>query len=181
MLLNQNEKDRLLRLTPGANTDDVVEELFSMAQDTERVQVPQGLDVTPADPLKPPITGDLPNNGTDQTLFQFTRGNEVFSFGITANNGLTFNGFTSTPGGSGGGGSGVQTVFPGNVMAYLGANQYTVNIYPKGITEASVEVTATQLEGDPAFPHRADGTRWTFVVKAGTNYYVNMPVWKRHA
>lgn len=177
MLLNQNEKDRLLRLTPGANTDDVVEELFAMAQDTERVEIPQGIDLTPVDPLKPPITGNFPDDGSDQTLFQFTRGNSTFSFGLNSNNGLTFNGFTSTPGGSGGRGTQIPVVMPGRIDAYIGANQYTVTIYRNGLDAEGEVVTALQLEGDPDFPQTADGTRKTFVVQIGQSYYMNMPVW----
>lgn len=149
-----------------------------MSQDTERVEIPQGIDLTPTDPLKPPITGNLPDNGSDQTLFQFTRGNSTFSFGINANNGLTFNGFTSTPGGDGGKSrTQLPVVFPGRIDSYQGANLYTVTIYRNGLDADGEEVTVLQIEGDPDFPQTADGTRKTFVVQIGQNYYMNMPVW----
>ena len=176
MLLNPNEKIRLLRLTPGANTDDVVEELFAMAGDTQRAQLPNGIDLTPDDPLQPPIVADW-SGDQDFPFMQLDRDGEIFDISIDASGNFNVNGSPMEGSGGGGGSSSATNVYPARVDAYLGSNQYTVTIYPRGTNEAGTQVTATQLEGDPLFPQTADGTRYTFVVKAGSQYSMNMPTW----
>lgn len=180
MLLNPNEKVRLIQLSPGADTDDLIEELFSMAGDTQRQQFPNGIDLTPADPTLPPITGNFPNTNAAQNLMKFTRGNNELTIGFNPDNSLNvnLNGAETTVGAAAG--AGASNVFPARVDAYLGSNSYQVTIYPAGLSSTGQSVTAIQLEGDPAWPQRADGTRYTFVVKAGNEYYMNMPVWIRH-
>lgn len=182
MFLNPSEKIRLLRLTPGSNPDDILEELFSMAGDTRRAEFPNGLDLTPDDPLQPPIVADWPED-VEPTIMHFTRGGFSFDLKLDGRGNLTFNDApfagpdSPSGGGDGGGTSSTTNVFPARVDAYLGANLYTVTIYPRGTTQAGTQVTALQLEGNPAFPQKANGTRWTYVVKAGSQYTMNMPTW----
>ncbi len=182
MQMNENEKQRLARLLGGALTDSLIEELIAMANDKQRQQFPFGIDLTPRDPLKPPVTLDWPNDNEAGTLLRINRGGFSFDLRLNADNSLSFEESISgdEPGGGGGGSSPVSGSggIPGRIDAYLGSNQYTVTIYPSGLLGSSSVVTVTQLNGDAAYPHTADGTLYAIVTRAGTTYYMNLPTWE---
>lgn len=180
MLLNENEKMRLMRLMPGADVDAVLEEFFSMAGDKQRQEFPSGIDVTTRDPLVPPIVMDFSPDDAARPFMRFNRGGFSFDLKLNADNSLSFGGEVMTgPNKAGGGGGGGAAAggggFPGQIISYGGGNVYSVRIYPSGLSAPALTVNVTQLEGDPAFPH-ADG-RWAIVVLAGTSYYMNLPIW----
>lgn len=179
MLMNENEKQRLARLIGGALTDSLIEELIAMANDKQRQSLPFGIDLTPRDPDKPPVTLDWPDDNQAGTLFRINRGNSSFDLRLNADNSLSFE--ESVSGNEPGGGStvtGVSSTFPGRVDAYLGANLYTVTIYPSGTLAGGTAVTVLQLNGDATYPHTADGTVYTMVTRAGTQYSMNLPTWE---
>lgn len=180
MLLNPNEQVRLRRMMPGTNTDDLIEELVSMAGDTQPQQFPHGIDLTPSS-LKnpPPVQIQYPADGSTPTLLKINRGGFSLSLNLNPDGTLSLDSSEngkSTPAAatvSSGG-----NCFPGRVDSYVGANVYNVTVFKTGIGGAGVSVQATQLEGDPAFPHTADGTRWTLVTQTGAQYTMQMPTWE---
>lgn len=93
--------------------------------------------------------------------------------------GQTFNpGVGQQTGGGGGGGGSGGNVFNGKVMSYLGDNVYSVAVYFSGTGLAPTTVNVLQLNGDPDFPHLADGTFWAVVTKIGAEYTMQLPVWE---
>jgi hypothetical protein len=70
---------------------------------------------------------------------------------------------------SGGGG------FPGKVLSGGPGSTYKVNVYKKGINQAPISVTATQLQIDPGETIPAGS--WCLVAFTNNAYYIQLPVW----
>lgn len=110
--------------------------------------------------------------GQDAPFATFRRGSNTFSFSVNQEGNLTVNGQPTI---GGGGGSGAASSFPGVIVAYLGANLYTVTIYRAGTTGPGTNVVVLQTEGDPAFPHAVG--RSATVTKSGSQYSMCLPTW----
>lgn len=164
---------RLMREMPWKTANDLAEEIFSSLSDEETPQdIPEGIRLTARDGILPIEIVDYGDND-EVPLMRFTRGDENFDFSFTGG-GFTFPRPADEPASTGGASGG--NVFPGQVVASLGSNLYTMAVYLSGRTRASTNVTVTQLEGDAAFPHEVG--RWTLVCKEPDgNYCMWIPVW----
>jgi len=174
---------RLLREMPWSSVNALAEEIYAALKDEKTPQdIPEGIKLTAKNGVSPIQIVDYGDAGTDIPLMQITRGNDVvnISFGDGALKSAVGEAAPEPIAGATRQSSSGGSVFAGQVVASLGSNRYTMAVYLSGRTRAATDVTVTQLEGDPAFPHEVG--RWTFVLKeADGNYCMWIPVWGAEA
>lgn len=173
----KNLRLRLLREMPWDSANALAEEIYAALSDEDSPQeIPEGIRLTARDGVPPIQVVDYGDEGTDIPVMKITRGDEVVNINLSNNQLVTQtegSPSSSTPeeGESSGG-----NIFPGQVVAHLGSNRYTMAVYLSGRTRAATNLTVTQLEGDAAFPHAVG--RWAYVIKEpDSTYSMIIPVW----
>lgn len=165
------ETVRLLR-EKWPNASVLAEELFAIFTGTTPINIPPGSTLQPSDnPLTPRLT--VPNYTAGQPIMNIP-GHGALS--VQAGS-LTF----TTP--SGQQSSGQQqkqqqqqgSTFPGKIVSGSGSS-YTVAAYLTGLTNAPTNVTATQLQIDPAATIPTDS--WVLLGRSSNGaYFMQFPTW----
>lgn len=177
-MMLKNLRLRLMREMPWDSANALAEEIYAALSDEETPQeIPEGIQLTARNGVAPIQIVDYGNTDSDIPIMTINRGDE--SIDITFGDGTlksSVDGEEATPIAGSGSSSSGGNVFPGRVVASLGSNRYTMAVYLSGRTRGATNLTVTQLEGDPLFPHAVG--RWAYVVKEPDNTYsMIIPVW----